>query len=483
MSEISSAQELRNPSLTLYAFHRRTDISKGVEQVASNASQLWDQLMGLGNMLQVPKLKSLRQSLICYAEGQYQPSVEDQLPPGQQSLLLPGEESIDFPLVVQSDGTELKFSGSLSPFLIHDTYAIDLTLSSPNYLTLEQLNQLNPRGLLLPHHIQASLGQTLLLYAEVDALQKDDRVIADACVAQLFHNQAIPEFLDKGRLLGSSIFEYEFLSTDPTQQCHILVWLNHNQLAPEVNEASERLLYLLNARHKILYAYDQSRWCDRQAKQLYSNLELNIVKRFDQIAQSPDHLQQFQTLLRNQLPQTAFKYAQYLRDLSDHATTISTNLHNYRQQLAKLARLPDCDLTFLQDFLDLAENKYLKQIQVDQSYLTPGQGLFQQLTETIRGLAELEQTESDQHLERTIQVLGVALATGAIVGDGYSYTEKPFRPPFSTDTIHPFIAYLLWSFIAALIAGLLACWLTQPRLLAWWSNLRNRGQDGQTFEE
>ena len=46
MSEIPSAQELRNSSLTLYAFHRCTDISNGVEYVASQASNLWEQLIG-----------------------------------------------------------------------------------------------------------------------------------------------------------------------------------------------------------------------------------------------------------------------------------------------------------------------------------------------------------------------------------------------------------------------------------------------------
>ncbi|WP_080813154.1 hypothetical protein [Halomicronema hongdechloris] len=439
--------------------------------------------MWLGSTLKIPELQSLRQKLICYQAGQYQPTAEDQLALGQQSLLPEEEDRINFQLIAQADSASLELKGLLCPFRLHDAYAIDLTLFSPTPITLGQLNQLNPQGLLLPPHIQASLGQTLLFYAEVDALEKDDRSIADACLAQLLQNQVMPEFLAEGKLLGSSIFEYGSLVRDPAQQYHILVWLNHNQLAPEVDEVSERLLYLLNSRHKILYAYDQSRWCDRQAKQLYSDLELNIVQRFNQIARSPDHLQQFQTLLRNQLPQTAFQYAQYLRDLSDHETTINTNLQNYRQQLAKLARLPGCDLTFLQDFLDLAENKYLKQIQVNQSYLTPGQALFQQLTETIRGLAELEQTESDRCLERTVQVLGVGLATGTIVGAGYSYTEKPFKPPFSTNTIHPFVAYLLWSFTAAFIAGVIAYWLTQLNLLVWWSNLRNRGQDEKTFEE
>lgn len=463
MSEISLSQELRNPSLTLYAFHRRTDISQGLEQVASNASHLWEQLIALGQQLNVVELQCLPQSLICYQGRQYQPSLEDL---GHCSLLPEGEDSISFQMVANADCSRLDLNGLLCPFRLHDTYAIDLTVSSPVPIPLENLDQLNPQGLLLSSYIQASLGQTLLLYAEVEGRQQDDRAIADACVAQLFQSQIAPEFLQSGQILGNAIFEYDCLETNSDQRCHLLIWLNHGQLAPEVDEVSERLLYLLNSRHKILYAYDQSRWCDRQAKQLYSNVELTIVQRFDQIAQAPDHLQQFKELLRSRLPQTSFDYARYLRDLSDHATTIDTNLQNYRQQLTKLAQLPNSNLTFLDDFLDLAEHKYLKQIQVDQRYLAPGQLLYQQLTETIRGLAELEQAEGDRRLERKIQVLGVGLATGAIVGAGYTYTEKPFKPPLSTSTVHSFVAYLLWSFIAAVLASLVTYWLTQPRLIS-----------------
>lgn len=420
--------------------------------------------MGLGNTLKIPELQFLHQKLICYQFVQYQPSVEDQLALGQQNLLSNREDSLNFHLVAQINHRDLEFNGSLAPFRIHDTYAIDLTLSSPNPIPLNQLHQLNPQNLLLPPHIQASLGQTLLLYAEVDAPQKDDRAIADACITQLFHNQAMPEFLAEGKLLGSSIFEYDTLSTDPGEQRHALVWVNHNSLAPEVDEVSERLLYILLGRHKVLYAYEQSRWCDQQAKQLYSELDQNIVRNFSQIAQAPDHLQQFQTLLQEQLPQKAFEYARHLRDLSDHTTTIQTNLENYQSQLVKLSKLPGNDLTFLQQFRDLAQKKFLRQIQVDREFLTPGQLLFQQLTETIRGLVELEQTESDRRLERTIQVVGVGLGVGAIFGSSSAFIDRPWKPPFSPNTtIHPFVSSLLVSLLAALMAALFTWLLTKPK--------------------
>ena len=418
--------------------------------------------MDLGNILKVPELQSLDQKLICYHSGQYRPLAEDQFAPGQQSLLFNKENSLDFHLAEQVNNGGLELNGFLVPFRIHDTYAIDLTLTSPNSITLGQINHLNPQGLLLSPNIQASLGQTLLFYAEIDAPYKDDQAIADVCVAQLLHNQAIPELLDKGKLLSSSIFEYNTLAIDPAQQCHILVWLNHKNLTAEIDEVSNRLLYILLCRHKILYAYDQSRWCNRQANQIYSDLERNIVQNFSQIAQADDHIQQFQTLLCRQLPQKAFEYACHLRDLFDHSTTIQTNLENYQMQITKLAELPGNDLLFLQKFRGIAQNKFLRQIQVDREYLVPGQALFQQLTETIRGLTELEQAESDRRLERTIQVLGVGLGVGAIFGSSSAFIDRPWKPPFSPNTnIHPFVFSLLVSLLAALVAALFTGWLTR----------------------
>jgi hypothetical protein len=365
---------------------------------------LWEQLIALGNTLQVPELQSLKNTLISYQGGQYRATAEDQLPLSQPNLLPSGKDSIDFSLPVQANGKGLELRGSLSPFRLYDTYAIDLTLFSPKPINLEQLNQLNPHGLLLPPHIQASLGQTLLLYVEADNLQKDDRTIADTCVTQVFQNQGMPEFISESRILDSPIFEYDTVITDPAQQRHLLVWLNHNQLPSEIDEASMRLFYLLLTRHKILFAYNQSRWCDRQAKHIINDLEQNIIQRFNQIAQlqqyrqqniiqrfnqiaqSRSYRRQFQTLF-GQLLQMTSEYNRCLRHLFDHTATIQANLKNYQNQMDKLAHLPGNDLIFLQQFLDLTQNKFLQQIQVDRDYLISGQAFFNQVIDIAREIS------------------------------------------------------------------------------------------------
>ncbi|MEC4817728.1 MAG: hypothetical protein SAK29_31315 [Scytonema sp. PMC 1069.18] len=392
-------QGIGNPSLTVYAFHLRTDISQGPEQTTAEASQLWERLVCLGQTLHILELQNLRQKLICYENGQYQPAAEDKLYPQQLSLLQPGSDGIDFLLPNQG---QLELNGFLCPFRLHDTYAIDLTLFYQDTIDVTQIGQFNPQGLLLPEKLGASLGQTLLLYAEPLESLDNYQVLANTCIAQLFPRLALPELVATGSLLGNPVFEYDNLEISPNQQYHILVWFKCKNVDEEkIDAVSKQLLYLFSCHHKILYAYHQSRWCDRQAKQIYSTLE-GYVNNFEQICKSPNRLQQFKDLL-NELPQLAFKYARYLRDLQDHETTIAINRDNYISQLKKLATLPDNNLAFLQQFLDRANNKFKRQIQADRSYLEPGREFSERLINTIRGFAAIEQIESDRDFQEELQ--------------------------------------------------------------------------------
>lgn len=454
MINILPSQQLRNFSLTLYAFDLRRELD-GIGQLKPDELPLWEQLEKLEHDFAIEPLKDLNQRLTDARQNSQRSSLRF------LNLLPDGEESIDFSLIREVDTEKIEINGSLSPFQLDDAYAVDITLFSCNPINLAQMGKLNLGEILLSPRIQAPLGQTLFLYAEVDALYKDDRQLSESLVMQVLGRQALPEYRSEGKLLGHSIFEYSTATIGAVDKSHTLVWLNHNQFSAEMGLVTEKILYALLSRHKILYAYSQANTCNLQAKEIYSALEQNVVQPFRKIAQAPDHLQQFQDLLRTQLPQDAFKYAQHIRNLSDYATTVDTNLKNYRRSVESLGHLLETDLTFFQDFSELAEAKYKTQIQVYLNYLTPGQSLFQQLIDSIRGLADLEQAENDRRLEATIQVLGVGLATGAIVSAGYGYVSKPWRRPFSTNTIHPFIGYLLLSFVGAVISGLITYGFTK----------------------
>ncbi|NEQ64359.1 MAG: hypothetical protein F6K21_02450 [Symploca sp. SIO2D2] len=387
MNQIPQTMALRNPSLTFYGFHLRNSINQGLEPTVAAAPRLWEELVDLGNALHIGELQTLRQELICYEGDRYFPEAEDIWDVEYFNLLENQEPSLRFQVPPQAGGLELQ--GLLCPFRLHDTYAIDLTLYSQDTFTLPQLNYLNPQNLIL-QNIQASLGQTLLLFGQPPETQQGNyQVLADACVAQLFPRKQAINLVDTGCLLGNPIFEYESGPTNPANKLHILVWLECQDMNPsEMDRVAEILLYLLWCRHKILYVYRQSRWCVIQAKKLYGSLD-QYKSNFSQISEAPNrrvHLIHLQTKLQ----QLELDYANYLSDLEEHQQTIAINEENYKTYLERLEKLPSTKLSFCQDFLRHIRNKFQKQIQVDLDYLAIGRDRLQHLKATVQDTIAVE---------------------------------------------------------------------------------------------
>jgi hypothetical protein len=376
MKQILRNWGLHSPSLTLYAFHLRNSINQGKEPTVAEAPQLWEQLVDLGNKLDIPELQNLQQQLISYQNHQYSPEAEDNQASEYCTLLRNRQASLDFLIIAPPDGFPLQ--GLLCPYRLHDSYAIDLTLSSQEKFFLPQLCKLNPEYRLLPSHIQASLGQTLLLFGQPLELQENYQGLADTCIVQLLPDTDQTELVNTGVLLGNPIFEYESRHKDPSKQLYILVWLKCKSMNPDdMDKASELLLYLLWCRHKIQYVYHESRWCDRQLKQLYNRIEQHRNS-FSQISQLPEQQRQFRQLLV-ELREIDIEYAGYLRDLDNHENTIVINEQNYRAKLEKLGALPETELSSWQQFLDYVCNKLQRQIQADRRFLAPGRDRLRHL--------------------------------------------------------------------------------------------------------
>jgi hypothetical protein len=105
-----------------------------------------------------------------------------------------------------------------------------------------------------------------------------------------------------------------------------------------------------------------------------------------------------------------------------------------------------------------------EQIQTDINYLTPGQELFGQFVDTIRGIVEIEQAKSDRSLETTVQILGIGFGGGAIFsGIITTHIDKinsPLLPKnyFSASLILSIIATLGWTLLVWLVI-----WITKRK--------------------
>ncbi|NEO66216.1 MAG: hypothetical protein F6J98_39880, partial [Moorea sp. SIO4G2] len=360
-----SALPIKNPSVTLYAFHLCQDLSQELGQLRPDADQLWQHCANLSEPFGIPELKSLPEKL--------------QSPPTQTPItnryikLLPDNGRLTYTPPLQIEGSALTVE--VYPVKIHDTYALDLTLYYQNVtVPASQFSRLNPQGCLLASTIQPSLGQTLVLYGEPVGTPEEDRKLADACVDAFFQGtDQKPQFMASGQLFGSPIFAYDNGKEKPTEQCHVLVWLNrHPETLKLIEKTSLSFFNLLCCRSKILFAYDQARWCYRQTRELYGQLEQE-VKGFKELPREPEtRLEELKQKL-TEMPSQTFEYAGHLRDLEDHKTAIATNAANYDTWLKKIreSSLKDDNIEFLEDFLNQRTELFQRQIQTNLNYLKP----------------------------------------------------------------------------------------------------------------
>jgi hypothetical protein len=465
MNNTQLTGKLANPKLTLFAFHLCSNLAKGDKQPVE-ADHLWHKCVTLGKLLKTdPKLDSLPEHLSNRNSKNSQQS--DYLELFQSD----GDKVVSFTTI--SEPEKLPLTGQIYPLQLHDTYALDFTLRSPN-LTVEinQLSNLNFQGCLLPCEIEASLGQTLVLFAKPVDFAGNHQDLAVACVDALFQNSELkqpkPYLIGEGKLLGSPIFEFDNSQEDPRLKCHILVWLDTDEKTSEIEELGDYyppLLNLLCCRSKILYVYYQAHRCNEEARKLYSQLEEKVAEFSHLKSERKERLEQLEGWL-TELPQIGLTYARYLRDIELHQIAIETNVVNYSLWLKKLSdcRVNEIDnLDFLQEFIKRSCNTFQKQIKVNMSYLNAGKQLFQQMIETIRGIVDVDaqkqqadyerdEKNSDRALQTLIAIVGVGIGTAGVVATASPYIieQKPNEKP------HNFTLSLLFSLGAGLVGVAIA---------------------------
>ncbi len=457
---------MKNFTISLLAFHLHSTFLESSEKKNEEGKLLWENLAQLGeNSLPFLELKYLRHQLTCYDQnGNYNSAFESQENTWWMSK---SKQAIDLGVI---EIENLKIAGNLQPFILNDTYAADLTLIpklSEEKLDISQLKQF-PIKSLLPSSIQPSLGETFLIYGEIDP-EVNPQEIANECVENLLESAQIkPVFINQGELFKSSLFEYEateFTAKNQTKKIKILVLLNNSQAETlELAKKSyEWILQLLCCRHKINFIYKESRNLYPKARKSYDKLETEM-ENFSKITADPKTRLESLKQILEKIPGNYLYYSRYLRDLKAHKTALETNITNYKTCLEKIeniSKIPE----YWQDFLNKTCSLRHRQIETDINYLSPGKNLFEQMVNTIRGMAEIDQAESDRRLERTIQIIGVGLGTGGIIASSTAHINVPvtFKPTGKLQTIHPVILTLILSILATLLAGGITWYFTKPK--------------------
>lgn len=400
------------------------------------------------------------------------------------------------------------YEGYYYPVRLNDTYGLLIAASFPNNKTHYPTNSIAQLKSQIEAKLKDSsdkiqkgnLGQTWLILAELPNNKNPEEIAKQCCETLNVGYNWEEDLQGQGKLLGGRIFElrqYDITmsekidfspsATPPTieqiqKNNHLIISLYSNeQTAKKLAEFNFSLLRLFCFRHKILWAYSQSRYLKELLKK--SAIEIQEYIQTIQKYQSPSlNLKPLQEILVKSQT-TLYNYSIKIRDFESQIRTIEINLLNYQRrldrirekatsktlenilpdkipspisQLSKLARNREdiyailanlitamgvtTDLKFLEKFHQEISEKYLLQMQKDYGNISPNFKLLEDLINSIRGITEIEQAESDRNFQELVAIIGVGLGAGA----GIASISGHF--PYVTDTTrashHPVGSFL-----------------------------------------
>ena len=441
---------MKNFSISVCYFHLNQTLAESIDELSPNADLIWENLINLSKIFPFPELKSLKSHLACYKLDKklntyrYQTKALNLV----NQWLTSDQKSISLTTIEHNN---LKLTGTLQPFLLHDTYAFDLTIDFVQDVTLQKIKDFNPSDLFL-ESTENTLGETIWLYGEVRNGHNRCEILADRLVEDFLENTKFTaQLVSHGKLLKVPFFEYQISDSNKKQifkEYRILVWLNNTAIPLDINLVYNYLFGSLGLYHKIEYVYQQGQESYRQAREFYSQLEEKI-KNFKQ----DQSLEELQKLLES-LPQISMNYQIQLRNLQAHYTTLKTNRTNYQNYLQHFWQ--PGDIVLWQEFGEITCKRYLDQLETHLEYIKPGKDLIGEFINTIRGIVEIEQAERDRSLERNIQILGAGLGAGGIVASSISGHMDNFPPLYIlgvNQPLNPGLASIGYSALAALTLG------------------------------
>jgi hypothetical protein len=172
--------------------------------------------------------------------------------------------------------------------------------------------------------------------------------------------------------------------------------------------------YLFYCRHKILWAYEQAR---ELKKRLLKKSQANMVHVSSLSTKSLHDLKaDLQTNIMI-LPECV----QDLGLLEVQKHTIEINLYNYEKQCQEFFSTEK----FLEELRKTASGKYILQLEKDASSFRSTLTVLENMTNTTRGMVEIQQAERERNLNIVIAIAGIGLATSQIASSVIIAQDPP----------------------------------------------------------
>lgn len=387
-------------------------------------------------------------------------------------------------------GKPYPFQGYYYPVRLSDTYGLLIDCSVNNEIEAQPAECFKDLKIEVEQKINnqsATIGQTWMISGwlpQSDSNNPED--IAKNCYKALMPDSNWKQDLEgQGTFLGATIFElsrYRLIikespetpttiqSIQENQHVIIIIFIDKAS-ADKLAEFYDDWMRLFNYRHKILWAYAQSRLLKQTIKNYFTAIEEDRQS----INQNQPKAREFEKC-RTTLIQVQHALNNYTIDLNRlefQNRTIDINLSNYKKRLERIEEKAGNKLEFLEKFTKLVTDKYQFQITKDLENLERGMKLLENTISTVRSRVEVEKAERDRNFQDAIAVLGVGWSVASFLPSPDKLSENANDPvrifltqtPLPPTWIKPAIP-LVYKVSIAIVAAALA-WL----LIRLWPGL------------
>ena len=373
------------------------------------------------------------------------------------------------------------YKGYYYPVRLNDTYGLllDCSLKEEQQDTeLQWIDDLRTYIDDKSNGQDATVGQTLMFSAQLPNVSAQEyEFFAKRCYEALMPGADYEtNKTGESEFLGGGLFECWKKSTFKSDNMnmeshHVIIAFYPDEKAMEAaSSLYPDLMRLLMFRHKMMWTYAQSRALKKRLKAGAVKIEA-CRKTLDLYSQQQFNVDKLQEIL-NTAWRILSDYTTALNLLNHQASTMNTNLDNYRKRLAKIEGKVGQNLDLFKRFSDKVQEKYSLQLQTEHIHLTHEVRLLENIIEYIRARVAIEEERRDRSFQETIAIWGIGLAVGAIVASlSGQFPKEQLKEPFIDVINSLFTMPNIWhepgisialSIGAALAAGLvtkLVIWL------------------------
>ncbi|MCC3435913.1 MAG: hypothetical protein EAZ39_28895 [Oscillatoriales cyanobacterium] len=445
---MSNENWLIYPTVGLFVYDLAEGIGQTEEKISKNRQQFGQKIYG--DKISPSQLEQLRQA---------------ETETGDYIKLLGNEKTVAF---------ESTLDGYCYPVKIGDTYAALFDLSGKiepddKKFAPEEIDRLGWQTEKIISRVNsvATIGQSWVAWGQLTADDQDALATAKNCYSKLnlFPNAKWErDFQTAGQFLGADFYELWLPPGDRgniSENYHVLICLfpcNSGQSIREISKTVGKLythlMRLFAYRNKVIWAYTQSRQLKSDLKDASRTIQQIFQQLPEQVNVHKIDLKKLQYNLVNCL-KILLVYANYISELEEQESTISTNLENYAKRLKtigdRMGNDPN-DLKFMSHFSDFAKEKYLSQVEADNKSLSPGLRLLENAIQTIEGIIEIERAKSDRTLNVTIAAAGVGIATSGVYASTYASKIDGTQNQIPANTV--FWSSLGWGFVAGVLGAI-----------------------------